>query len=105
MLSSIFPSIFFTKKETLNFLANVPSTASINNAIPKNKKTDFRLLLNMHIIAKKPAIKPEHVIKWTVQARKISKFFLFFSINFFNLFIKISTINSCRGSNSCKLIL
>ena len=43
MLSSIFPSIFFTKKETLNFLANVPSTASINNAIPKNKKTEVKL--------------------------------------------------------------
>ena len=105
MLSSIFPSIFFTKKETFNFLANVPSTASINNAIPKNKKTDIRLLLNMHVIAKKPAINPEDVNKWTAQARKTSKFFLFLIIHFFNLLIKISLINSCRGSNSYKLIL
>ena len=80
------------------------STASINNAIPKNKKTDVRLLFNIHVIAKKPAINPEHVNKWTDQACRISRSFLFFSIYFFSLLIKILLINSCRGSNSCKLI-
>ena len=46
-----------------SFLANEPSTASINNANPKNKKADVGSFLNIHIRAKKPAINPEHVKK------------------------------------------